>query len=307
VRRQPWDVIYVFSGVAEELLRHPSDDSTLRMVARASAHICTQDRLLREEEVRTGAAQDRPSRWMIQREMREYGLADAIRVLSTFAYNSFIAEGVASQRLRLILSGVEIGAFRASQESVEDRCRRIVSGAPLRVLNVGTFSFRKGAWDIAEVINQLDSDRFEFRFVGPIASEATGVARKLRGKATLVPKVPQAQLPSIYAWADLFVLPTIEDGFPAVLGQAAAAGLPILTTPNGAGHDLVHDGRNGWVLPIRSPEAIVDRLRWADRHRGELVSVVRASRRALQVRDSAEVAADFERVCEEYLETPVVV
>jgi glycosyltransferase involved in cell wall biosynthesis len=271
------------------------------MVVRASAHIRAQDQLLRDEEIRTGAVQDRPSPWMIAREEREYALADAIRVLSSFAHDSFVAQGVAARKVKLVLSGTQTTAFRPSREQLEQRCQRILSGARLRVLNVGTFAFRKGVWDTAAVIDALGTDRFEYRFVGPVAAEAAGLASQLEGKVAFVPKQPQSDLPPIYAWGDVFMLPSIEDGFPAVLAQAAAAGLPILTTPNGAGGDLVHDGENGWVLPIRSPRSFADRLQWADANRTKLAEMVQATQSEYRVRDSAEVASDFERLCAEYV------
>jgi glycosyltransferase involved in cell wall biosynthesis len=301
IRREPWDVVYAFSGVAEESLLAPAAGTSLHMLVRASAHIRAQDQLLREEEIRTGAVQDRPSPWMIAREEREYTLADAIRVLSSFAYESFVAQGVAAHKVKLVLSGVQTEAFRPSREQLEQRCQRILSGARLRVLNVGTFAFRKGVWDTATVIDALGTDRFEYRFVGPVASEASGLASQLKGQAAFVPKQAQSDLPSMYAWGDVFMLPSIEDGFPAVLAQAAAAGLPILTTPNGAGGDLVHDGENGWVLPIRSPHSFAERLRWADMNRGKLADMVRATQSLYHVRDSAEVASDFERLCAQYV------
>jgi glycosyltransferase involved in cell wall biosynthesis len=301
IRRQSWDVVYAFSGIAEETLRAQASSSSLRLVVRASAHIRAQDTLLREEEVRTGTPQDRPSPWMIAREEREYALADAIRVPSSFAHQTFIAQGVPASKVKLLVSGVQTEAFRVSPAELDARCGRVMSGAPLRVLNVGTFAFRKGVWDTAAVIQALGTDRFEYRFVGPIASEAAGLASQLHARATFVPKQRQSDLPEAYAWGDLFMLPTIEDGFPAVLAHAAAAGLPILTTPNGAGGDLVHDGRNGWVLPIRSPQSFVKRLRWADSHRRELAEVIRSSPTQLRVRDWAEVAGDFEELCGDYL------
>jgi glycosyltransferase involved in cell wall biosynthesis len=296
LRKEPWDVASVFSGVAEESLRAPRR-IRLRMVVRASAHIRQQYQLLYEEEQRTAAAQERPSAWMIEREEREYALADVIRVLSRFARQSFLDQGVPSRKVILIASGVQTEAFQASTDEVEARCRRLLAGAPLRVLNVGTFSFRKGVWDSASVIDTLGNDRFEFRFVGSVAAEAAGLAERLRGRATFVPKQPQGRLPAAYAWGDVFMLPTIEDGYPAVLSQASAAGLPVLTTPNRAGWDVVTEGQNGWV----PPQAFVERLRWADEHRHELVDMIRARQVQCQVRDSAQVAADFERVCAEYV------
>jgi glycosyltransferase involved in cell wall biosynthesis len=301
IRRESWDVVYAFSGVAEESLRTPARGSSLRLVVRASAHIRAQDTLLRDEELRTGARQDRPSAWMIAREEREYALADAIRVLSSFAHQTFLAAGVPASKVKLLVSGVQTRAFRPSQKDLEQRCQRVLSGAPLRVLNVGTFAYRKGVWDTAAVIRALGSGRFDYRFVGPIAPEAAGLAAQLHSTATFVPKQPQSELPAAYAWGDIFMLPTIEDGFPAVLAQASAAGLPILTTPNGAGWDLVRDGQNGWVLPIRSPRSFVERLRWADAHRPEVADMVRTSQAVSRVRDSAEVAEDFEQLCADYL------
>jgi glycosyltransferase involved in cell wall biosynthesis len=306
LRRESWDVVYAFSGVAEESLRDPAHSSSLNMVVRASSHIRTQDTLLREEELRTATPQERPSPWMIAREEREYALADLIRVLSSFAYDSFVAQGVGSRKVKLLMSGVQTEAFRPTREHLEQRCRRIRSGAPLRVLNIGTFAFRKGVWDTAEVIRALGAERFEYRFVGPVAAEAVALASQLQTRATFVPKQPQSSLADMYAWGDAFMLPTIEDGFPAVLAQAAAAGLPILTTPNGAGWDLVRDGHNGWVLPIRSPQSFVEKLRWADAHRSELADMVQASQVDARVRDSATVAADFEQLCVDFLGTAAV-
>ncbi|MFQ5872901.1 MAG: hypothetical protein ACE5JL_03755, partial [Dehalococcoidia bacterium] len=51
------------------------------------------------------------------------------------------------------------------------------------------------------------------------------------------------------------------------------------------------------VLPIRSPEAFVERLRWCDAHREELVAMVRRIYDDNQPRDWADVAADFEALC----------
>jgi glycosyltransferase involved in cell wall biosynthesis len=307
LRDHRWDVVNAFSGIAEELLVSSAIQARLRMVVRASSHIRVQDRLLREEESRTGAQLDRPSPWMIAREEREYALADAIRVLSSFARETFLSEGVPEHKVKLVISGVDTRAFRASPADLHQRCARVLAGAPLRVLSVGTFGYRKGAWDTAAVVRNLNRERHTFSFVGPIAAEAAALARQLQNDVTFAPKRPESELSQTYAWGDIFLLPTIEDGFPAVLAQAAAAGLPIVTTPNGAGEDLVADGENGWIVPIRQPHLIAERLRWADAHRLELAQMIRTGSARVRVRDSAQVAAEFERMCVESLRPEVAV
>src|SRR5205814_4662854 len=131
-----------------------------------------------------------------------------------------------------------------------------------------------------------------FRFVGGVTSEARRTVAAIGSRAEFVGKKPQRELPEEYAWADLFVFPTIEDGYAAVLGQASAAALPILTTPNCCGPDLIREGRTGWILPIRNAPAFLDRLRWCDSHRQELANMVTSAYLDFRTRDWSDVAAD---------------
>src|SRR5436190_9331773 len=76
IKKEHWDVVHVWSGVAEEVLRSLDGQGKLKLMMRGSAHIRTQARILEEERLRTGVQQDRPSDWMIAREHREYELSD---------------------------------------------------------------------------------------------------------------------------------------------------------------------------------------------------------------------------------------
>jgi glycosyltransferase involved in cell wall biosynthesis len=300
IAKEQWEVVHSFSGVSEEILRATSGRAALRMIVRGSAHIRTQARLLEEEELRTRTRMDRPSRWIVAREEREYALAQRIYVLSSFARDSFLEEGISGEKLSMVPHGSRLDHFRPSVDVVEARCSRVVSGQPLRVLFVGTLCFRKGMLDMASILRSPGSERFQFRFVGPVSKEARSLVKSLHPLAEFVPKQPQHDLPSSYAWGDLFVFPTIEDGFAVVLAQASAAGLPILTTPNCCGPDLIHEGQTGWVLPIRSPQAFAERLHWCDSHREELAGIVRRIYYQFQPRTWADVAADFEAICAQY-------
>jgi glycosyltransferase involved in cell wall biosynthesis len=274
VAREDWDVLLAWSGVAEEVLAALRGRGILGILVRGSAHIRAQSRLLEEEAVRTGADVDRPSGWMIAREEREYALADRVMVLSSFARDTFVAEGVDPDRLCIIPPGVDVERFAPHPETIGARCRRIERGERLRVLNVGSFSLQKGMWDMARVVSLLDRERFEFRFVGSVAPEARCVMKRLRSRATFDGHCPESALPDRYAWGDVFVLPTIQDGYALVLRQAAASGLPILTTSHGAGRDLVDEGRTGWVLAARCAEQFAERLRWCDDNRVALSGMV---------------------------------
>jgi glycosyltransferase involved in cell wall biosynthesis len=274
VMRDDWDAVLGFSGVSEEVFQALGDRPTLKVLQRGSAHIRVQRQILREEEKRVACPVEKPSQWIVAREEREYDLADNIYVLSQFARASFTTQGADPNKLFTLRLGVSTAAFRAPEEVITARCQRILEGEPLRVLNVGTFSYQKGAADFAESVRHLPSSRFCFRFVGPIAREARTLYRLMRPRASFVGKRPQHELPQEYEWGDVFALLTIQDGFSVVLCQALAGGLPVITTPNCAGPDLIADGRQGWIVPIRDPEAFCERLLWLNNHRAELVNAI---------------------------------
>jgi glycosyltransferase involved in cell wall biosynthesis len=295
--RERWDVVHSWSGVSEEILQASAGTGSLNLVMRGSAHIRVQARLLEEEEKRAAQKLDRPTPWILAREEREYRLADRIVVLSTFARDSFVDLGIDPEKLAALPLGASVQTFRPSPEVVEARCRRIRSGDPLRVLYVGTLSLRKGLADLIAVIRRTEPRQFQFRLVGPVAAEANRLVAGFQAEAEFVPKQRQQDLPHSYDWADLFVFPTLEDGYAVVLAQAHAAALPLLTTANCCGPDLIREGATGWVLPIRSPQAFIERLRWCDTHRADLAGMVEQLYHCYQPRDWADVAADFEALC----------
>jgi len=294
--RERWDVIHCWSGVSEEILESPDAKKAFTFLMRGSSHVLTQRRLLDEESHRASVVLDKPSEWMIAREQREYELADRINVLSSFSRRSFEEEGTPSSRLSLLPLGVDLEAFRPTPEVDELRRRRILEGHPLRVLYVGLLSYRKGLLDLARTIERLEEGRFHFTLVGQQMPEAEVLVTSLASRVEILGKLPQSSLPSAYGLADVFLFPTIEDGFPVVLAQAKAAGLPIITTPHGAGTDLIQHGRDGWIVPIRDVDALVEQLLWCDTHRTALADMA-GNRGSCPSRSWAEVAADFEQIC----------
>jgi glycosyltransferase involved in cell wall biosynthesis len=260
------------SGVAEEILTRPGLSGKVILV-RASSHIRTQYDLLAAEEQYAGRIVEKPGFWMIRREEREYQLAWRIRVLSGFARNSFMDHGFSLEKVWLHPSSFPKTQFTFDQKITLERAARIRSGKPLRVLFVGALIARKGMKDLQQLIDQIPQERMCWRLVGPAGEGWNREFARFENTAVLGKK-PQARLIEDYQWADLFVFPTIEDGFPQVLAQAHLQGLPILTTSNGSGPDFIEENKTGWVFPIRRPDLMKERLLWCDAHREELARMV---------------------------------
>src|SRR5438132_311070 len=110
--KESWDVVHMWSGVSEEVLRRVNGAAPLKLIMRGSAHIRAQGRILEEEERRTGRRMDRPGPWITAREEREYRLTDLVVVLSTFAYQRFLAKGFDPAKLRVLPLGTSTAMFR---------------------------------------------------------------------------------------------------------------------------------------------------------------------------------------------------
>lgn len=258
IRRGRWDVVHAWSGVAEEIFTGHLPGQPLRLLMRGSSHIRVQRRLLEEEGRRCGLGIDRPSDWMTAREVREYGIADRIRVLSLFARQSFLSEAVPESRVRLLPSGLP--PVRHDPSAAQARSERILSGGPLTVLFCGSLLYRKGLYDLERIAAALAGPRMRFVAVGPPTPESGPFLRRTRATIVHTGALHGQALEAAYREADVFFFPTIEDGFPQTVAHAVALGVPTLTTSHGNGPDLIEEGLNGWVLPARATADFIETL-----------------------------------------------
>lgn len=218
------------------------------VVERGSAHVEWQRDVLHEEAARTGLPVEAPDERTVARELEEYATADYVAVGSEFAARTFRERGFAAERLILNPYGVDLARFRPAARP--DR-------PGLRVLHVGRVSVRKGVQYLVPAVAGVEGARLEL--VGEIDPGMERLASAAH--VTAAGAIPGAELPARYAAADVFCLLSIEDGFPLVVLQALASGLPVITTPNVGSAQLIEDGVNGYLVPIRDPEAVADRLR----------------------------------------------
>ena len=295
--------VHVFSGVALELFERlrAHTNPVLRLLLRGSEHIVDQYIDLEQESLRAGGDIDKPSQWMVRRELREYALTDHVVTLSTFARNTFLRRGFAPEKINLLPLATNVKQFRPAREAVEARLRRIQSDAPLQMLCTGSVSLQKGVLDFVEMARRLRG-RVRFRWVGNVLPDARRFVNASTDIIDFVPRVPENDLPQIYDEADGFVFPTIQDGFAVVLAQAKAACLPIVATENSAAPDLLEQGATGWTFPIRRPDLFVEKMGGWDADRGTMARMVENLWADEAVRDWSDVADDFSAIVKSGME-----
>lgn len=166
----------------------------------------------------------------------------------------FLVESGWSDVARTVVVGHGLSGEFFLDRDHADRARRL--------LFVGQWIPRKGGAYLAEACAHLMRARpdLELSCVGTLADPDVVLrdfAPDIRRRVTVHPQVPQERLPEHYAHADLFLFPSLVDGFGLALLEAMASGLPIVTTPAGWAQDVLADGDSCLLVPKRDAGALV--------------------------------------------------
>jgi starch synthase len=129
----------------------------------------------------------------------------------------------------------------------------------LRVLFVGSLGQRKGLSYLFAACRQLGG-AVELTIIGQKPLEPCAILDRELAAVRWLPTCPHHQVLAEMAAHDVFVFPSLFEGFGLVLLEAMAMGLPIITTAHTAGPDLIREGMEGFIIPIRSSTAIAERL-----------------------------------------------
>lgn len=252
LRLRRCDVFICMSGIYLEAARFARRRYDARIwLERGSRHILSQDCIL----AAIGGA-ERPSRFMIRRELAGYETADRIVVPSRHVEESFAKAPALHSRLFRNPYGVDLGMFPARGPKA--------AGKPMALLYVGTWSLQKGCDLLEAAVNAVGGVRLTH--VGAI-----GDIRFPECPALFIHYGPvaQSELKHFYQAADLFVLASRQDGFGMVLAQALASGLPVICTDQTGGADLA--GMPGFasrvtVVPSGDADALAKAIRyWCNR------------------------------------------
>ncbi len=256
---------YGFSGDSLEQLLAAREAGLWTVVEQIIAPRRLLDRLLKEEEAafpdwHLKRANDRNARAFGERERAEWEAADLVVCGSEFVFDAVTKASGGSARCLVVPYGVD------RRFALPPRPPR---QGPLRVLTIGASGLRKGTPYVLEAARQLAS-KATFRLVGP-CGVPDAVRAALSEALLLFDAVPRAEIPAHYAWADVFLLPSLCEGSATVVYEALTAGLPVVTTANSG--SVVRDGLEGFIVPIRSSEAIVSALERLDGDRALLAEL----------------------------------
>jgi glycosyltransferase involved in cell wall biosynthesis len=162
----------------------------------------------------------------------------------------------------------------------------------VEVLFVGWILEAKGVRELLAAARGIPEARFTL--VGPEEPSFTATIaddlRALGDRVRVLPVQPREEIFRLYREADIFALPTWREGFPNVVIEAMASGLPVVATPVGAIPEALEDGRSGLLVPVRDAVALETALR------GLVESPARRAELGARARERVEAVFGFERV-----------
>ena len=165
--------------------------------------------------------------------------------------------GIDSDRIVKIPNGVDTTHFRPA-------ARRRRKGTT--ILFVGRLERQKNLLVLVDAFSRLKKkENIRLHIVGPgsMKTQIMKHARRLRVALDVTDVIAQDRLPKVYQNADIFVLPSLNEGQPKVLLEAMSCGLPCIVARFPGVEEIVHHGKNGLIIDATGEEIcrFIEKLR----------------------------------------------
>ena len=267
------DIFAGLSGCSLYSLRRARQMGVKTVLERGSSHMLYQRKILTEEYGRLGMRKEVVHPKVVERELTEYQEADFISIPSQFAKSTFLRQGIPEAKLIQTPYGVDLTHFYPGLK--QDKI--------FRIIHCGNISLRKGVHYLLQAFAELNLPGAELWLIGSMTDEIKPFLRKWGSPAIRHQgPFPEMELHKYYSQGSVFCLASIEDGFGMVTVQAMACGLPVICTTNVGAADIVREGQDGFVVPIRDVAALKEKILYFYENPGLCRNMGESARRRVQ-------------------------
>jgi len=187
----------------------------------------------------------------LQRKDDEISLANHIFVASSFTAKTLLDYPGTLPDISVIPYGFP-PVFRDKEYGNNDK--------PLKVLFVGGLSQRKGIANLFEAVNHLGTKNIELTVVGRKAATDCSALEVELAKCNYIPSLSHGDILALMRTQDVFVFPSLFEGFGLVITEAMSQGLPVITTDRTVGPDVITHSENGWIINAGSTNSLIECL-----------------------------------------------
>lgn len=263
-RASAGNIVYAYEDAADATFARAAQEGWRCVYDLPIAYWETSRRLLDEEAQRLPeweptlvGTRDSPEK--LERKSRELAAADLVVCPSRFVADSLPADAGHARRVVVAPFGSPPAQPRKTERT----------SGPLRVLFAGGLTQRKGLADLFAAVQLLERRDVELVVMGTPVTDPAFYRRQ--GEFTYESPRPHGAVLALMRQCDVLCLPSIVEGRALVVQEAMSAGLPVIITPNTGADDVVEDGKNGFVVPVRSPQSIAAKIAWFADHRDALL------------------------------------
>lgn len=191
----------------------------------------------------------------LKRNEEELYLSDYFFVGSSFVKDSLLYSGVKDKSIFINPYGVNINQFCA---------KKVYQTAnPLRLIFVGAVCYRKGIHHLLSVVSEFSKEEVVLDIIGGFSpSDEYYITYKDCENIHFRGFVTHDVLAQYYKNADIFVLPSLSEGFAQVSLEAMSCGLPVICTTNSGCNDAIKNFETGFVIEPSNREQLKERIDW---------------------------------------------
>jgi glycosyltransferase involved in cell wall biosynthesis len=270
--------MFCCSYYAYEAFREDDERPHHRFIFQLHPHPKTVRNILLEEIERTPIAafslEAEPDLSLTKKSFdelsREPHLANGWVVASTFTAQTLSENGIPYEQIHVVPYGVDDCAFA-------ERLRPPLIDKPFTIIFVGSLVQRKGLSYLLDAVRLISSRTVRVVLCGRGLLDRDLIDSYSDLNIEVNAGLDREALVREIHKADVFVLPSLVEGFGHVILEAMSCGIPVIATPHTCAPDVIVDGVHGFIVPIRDPEAIAERLSWGVDHREELASMGEAA------------------------------
>ncbi len=202
-----------------------------------------------------------------QHKLNEYQLADKIICLSHFAKNTLTNFGLDEQKTFANCLGFNPEIFYPNATKI------INTHEPLRLIYAGIITKRKGIHILLESLNSFPANSIHLTLIGP-AGDASDLLAAYKNTLPIqyIPACSQLELANHFRAAHIFVFPSFLDSWAAVVAEAMASGLPVITTSS-TGASAMIDKHCGFVIEPGNLTELNSAIQFFIDHKSEIPSM----------------------------------
>lgn len=170
------------------------------------------------------------------------------------------------EKIVVLYNGVDTERFTENQNKYQLREAFAIPKDAFVCLTIRRLTFKNGLVSFLNVAKLSDQTKTLF-LIGGSGPDRQKIEEFIKEQnirnVKLLGFVKDEDLPSYYALSDVFILPSIQgEGFPMVVLELFACGLPVIATKSGGHIEIIADGQTGYLVDINSHEQIHEKVEY---------------------------------------------